>query len=285
MSKEFTRRILPSDDLIKFPEGDIMNFLLKDTFKLRTIVAGGALAQILLCAALPLKWAMVPALCICLNAFVTTLCQLWSPQTSSFLDGVVEDRSTAQLPTEKGNFGSEPATGSVVVFQLGIQYNHPLGVFGPGRKELAAAFMRMNKDLMLRREELGLISVSRWRGNERETNNTFMLTYFFKDVQSLNQFAHEEAHRQGWESYLASDYKRYIGIFHETYVVPRKSYESLYANCRPILFGRGQVACETEAGTKWVNTLVSARDPRLKTHFLRLGRDREGNVPFDEEEK
>lgn len=252
--------------------------MIKDAFKLHTLLLFGAIGQILLCAVLPMKWAIVPAAGLLLNAVVTTFIQLMSPGSNSFREGVVDGRVTAQLPSEKGTFGPEAATGSVVVFQLGIQYNHPLGVFGPGRAEVASSFMKMNKDLMARREELGLLGMSRWRGNERETNNTLLLTYYFKDVQSINRFAQEEIHRKGWDMYNASTWKKHVGVFHETYSISAKHFETVYDNCRPVLMGRGLVKCETEAGEKWVNTLVSADTPLLKTQYGRFGRDTKGNV-------
>ncbi|KAI9149312.1 Monooxygenase af470 [Paramyrothecium foliicola] len=278
MAKEFTRKFLPSDEPQEFPSGNIMLFLIRDTFRLHTLLAFGAVAQILLCAIFPLKWAIVPAAGLLLNSAVTTIIQIKSPQSHIFRDGVVEGRTTSQIPSDKGTFGPEPSAGSVVVFQLGIQYNHPMGVFGPGRKEIAGSFLKMNNDLMRRREELGLLSMSRWRGNERETNNTLLLTYYFKDVHSLNRFAHEELHRKAWDMYLSSTYKKHIGVFHETYVISAKHYESLYANCRPVLLARGMARCEMESGKKWVNTLVSANSSALKTHYSRLGRDANGDV-------
>jgi heme-degrading monooxygenase HmoA len=278
MGNNFVNKALPTDRPMGFPAGNIMMFLIRDTFKLPTIMLFGALLQILVCAVLPMRWAIVPASCLLLNAVVTTIIQLMAPEPNAFKSGVVDGRVTAQLPSEKGTFSSEPSVGEVVVFQLGIQYNHPLGVFGPGRMEVSQSFTKMNDDLMKRRDEFGLLGMSRWRGNERETHNTMLLTYYFKDVQSINRFAHEELHRRGWDQYHASEWKNHIGIFHETYVAPAKHFESIYANCRPVLLGRGLAKCETEAGPKWVNTLVDADNPVLKTHYTRLGRDAKGNI-------
>lgn len=134
----------------------------------------------------------------------------------------------------------------------------------------------MNENLLERRDELGLINISEWNGGSAATANTRLMTYYFKDVESIHRFAHEEMHRKAWDWYNAGKMD-HIGIFHETFVVPAHSYETIYANCRPLLLGAGLVKCEDMEGErKWRNTLVSADSVELKSQWQRLNRDGNG---------
>lgn len=259
----------------------LLQFFLADAFNLRTLVLGGALIQIGLSSILPTRWAIVPASTLLFTSIVKTIFQMLSPRDNLFMKGVIPGRTTAQLPTEFGAFGPDPANQSVVVFHLGIQWNHPLGFFAPGVAEISKHFLAMSQELLLRRDELGLLSVSDWRGAERGRNNTYLIAYYFKDVESIHRFAHEDLHRMAWDNY-ASTKPAHIGVFHETFEVPARAYESMYVNCHPLLLGRGLVACEDKEGEEmWVNTLVSADTPALKTQYARMGRDETG-VPKPE---
>ena len=244
--------------------------------KLHTIVATGAAVQIVLCAVLPLRWAVVPAAILLLNSAITTLLQLRSIRANTFMKHSILSRTTAQIPSAEGKFGPDAANQGLVVFNLGIQWNHPLGVLAPGVARTSNDFLAMAKDLEARRAEFGLLSVSIWRGSERETNTSLNVSLYFRDVESIHRFAHEDLHRRTWDWYNAEK-PTHIGIYHETFVVPARSYETVYINCHPVLMGRGAVRCEDkEGGGRWLNTLVSADVPALRTQYARLGRDEKG---------
>lgn len=103
-----------------------------------------------------------------------------------------------------------------------------------------------------------------------------MTSYYFKNVEAIHQFAHEEMHRKAWDWYKAGTYD-HIGIFHETFVVPAHSYETIYENCKPLMLGAGLVKCgEMEGERKWRNTLVSADNVGLKSQWQRMNRDGNG---------
>lgn len=223
-------------------------------------------------------WAMVPAITMLLSSVLKTCLQLLNPYDNAFMTGVIPGRTTAQLPSISGRFGPDPGSQPVVVFNLGIQWNHPLGFLAPGVRDVSRNFLAMSQELLLRREELGLLSVSDWRGKERGSNNTFLISFYFKDVESIHTFAHEELHTMARNQYSAMK-GTHIGVFHETFVVPARGYESMYVNCHPLLMGRGVVKCdEKKEGEDWVNTLVSADTPALKTQYARLGRFETGVV-------
>jgi hypothetical protein len=200
------------------------------------------------------------------------------PKPPSYMTDVVEGRTTALLPRPDGTFGS--SSPSLVVFNLGVQFNHPRGRMCPYGKEIAEKFVEMNNELLERREELGLISISTWTGSQPDTANNLLIKYYFKDVESIHRFAHEEMHRRAWDWY--NDVKpQHIGIFHETFVVPARSYETIYANCTPTLLGSGLLKCDDlEGEDRWRNTLVSADTMQLKSQWQRLNRDGSG-MPKD----
>lgn len=150
---------------------------------------------------------------------------------------VVPGRVSAQLPSAPG--------GGLVVFNLGLQCNHPLGLLCPGGAAAAAHFVALSRDLMRRRHELGILAVNRWHG--RDVGTSVLHTYYFRDVESIHRFAHQELHRKAWDWYGRSRFP-HIGVFHETFVVPARSYETIYANCTPVGLGGASVKCDDVAG-------------------------------------
>ncbi|KAK7409720.1 hypothetical protein QQX98_008101 [Neonectria punicea] len=257
----------------------------KDSFKFNTIVLIGALLQLALCAILPLRWAVVPAISLLLNSSITTFFQARSPLSNEYKTHVVPGRVTAQVPSiptaTSSCFGSQPANASIVVFNIGSQFNHPLGVLAPGVKEMGERFDAMLRDMNNRREDLGLLGASHWIGDERTSNNTNGLTCHFRDLEGLHRFAHEPLHRETWDWFNSKKYP-HIGVFHETYCVPAKSYETVYLNCRPILMGRVTTKVTNEGEEpQWANALVNADTPALKTQYSRMARDEKGNIKED----
>ncbi|KAH6987638.1 hypothetical protein BKA56DRAFT_478868 [Ilyonectria sp. MPI-CAGE-AT-0026] len=260
--------------------------MFKDAFKLRTIILIGAIMQIPLCAILPIRYAIIPALALLLSSIITTISQARKPESNNFMNHIVTGRSSAQVPSTStaslGRFSSQPAEAPIVVFNIGSQFNHPLGILAPGVKDLGERFLALKRDLLNRREEFGLLGVSSFIGNEQASNNTSMLTCFFRDVESLHRFAHEPMHREvvGW-----FDSKKYphIGVYHETFCVPAKNYETVYLNCRPVLLGRAAVEMSSQkAEPEWANCLVNADTPLLKTQYSRLSRYETGKPKENE---
>ena len=238
-----------------------------------------------------MKWAVVPASGILVHSVLLTAVQVVSGR-NPYTQGTIPGRATAQLPSEKGTYGATPSEQPLVVFNLGVQYNHPLGILAPHASALANHFIAMAKDLSRRRDEYGLRDLSYWRGGERDANSTLRLSMVFRDVEGLHRFAHDELHRKAWDFWIKAGEPSHIGIFHETYCVPAKSYETIYVNCNPVLLANARVKAAAQ-GEKdglgqaqeqkqklWHGTLVSADVPALKTQYARLSRHANG-VPKD----
>ncbi|KAK4119089.1 hypothetical protein N657DRAFT_321593 [Parathielavia appendiculata] len=156
---------------------------------------------------------------------------------------VIPGRTSAQLPStsydplassERASsssspspFGSKPASKGVVVFHLGIRFNHPLGPLSPSAKEVADQFQACHGDLLKRAREYGCLGATTWHGDEAARNNTLLIIYYFRDVDGLNRFAHDGIHRHTWgwfnRTVLQKRGHKHIGIFHEAFCAPAVS--------------------------------------------------------------
>ncbi|KAM4056265.1 hypothetical protein HRG_003185 [Hirsutella rhossiliensis] len=273
---EFKPEFAPSSAPHKLVPKDIYTRVVKGFFVRFNSLLVAAAVQLLFCLVLPEGYAIVPAAVLLLAFATTALAHRLSSSAGSnpYVAGVVRGRVTAQLPSAGGTLGPTPAERGLVVFNLGIQWNHALGPLCPGGPAAARHFLALNADLMRRRHELGILTASEWRGAGLANASTFNLTYYFRDVESIHRVAHEDLHRSAWNWYNQGRFP-HIGVFHETFVVPARAYETIYANCVPVGLGRGTVKCDDvkNLDEQWVNTLVNADVPALKTQALRLSRD------------
>ena len=65
--------------------------------------------------------------------------------------------------------------------------------------------------------------------------NALVTISYWKDIEHLHAFAHGPIHRLGWDWWNAENHKYpHIGIMHETYAVPKNSWENIYQNFQPI---------------------------------------------------
>lgn len=242
--------------------------LVKGTVKSRTLLATGALGQVLLLQFLPTRLAILPAALFSLHSIVTTVAQIIR---GDLKNTIIPGRSTAQLPhRESGAYGTDPAAEPIVVFHFGVRFSHPLGLLSPGGREINEHFQKCLELVQAEADSYGLLGFSDWRGADTETNNTILLVFYFRNVEGLHRFAHGKVHRDAWDWTVKAGHK-HIGFFHETFCVPRKAYESIYVNMPPTLFGRSSVMCRDDGeGEQVVSTLVSA-DGLLNTMVRRLG--------------
>lgn len=231
---------------------------------------------------LPARCALI-ALALALGrSFVLTVIQARSPKDNVFTLDIVPGRVTAQLPSRtSGAFGSKPAAQSLVVFHLGVRFNHPLGLLSPGAKEMGDFFKAMTDSLAAKRDEYGMLHFDMWRAGDRATNNSLMMIAYFRDVDALNKFAHDKVHRDGWDWYhrfAKKEGNSHIGIFHETFVTRPGDYETIYVDCPPTLLGAANVKVESDNEKKapngeetWTRPLVSADHPALRSQSKRMG--------------
>ncbi|KAL0940065.1 uncharacterized protein CTRU02_206675 [Colletotrichum truncatum] len=249
--------------------------LIKDGFTLTTLLTIGALMQTVLFLILPTKYAIIPSSVLALNSIISTIVGTYSKKHNPYLNGIVPGVVTAQFPDPAtGKIPAIPARRPLLVFHLGLRFNHPLGILAPGR-EIGEYFDAMNKDLKDRADEYGLYHVSSWQSMEAERNNTLMFIYYFRDIEGLNKFAHDPVHRKGWDWYnsIRKEYT-HLGIFHEAFVTGAQQYETIYGNMKPVLLGAASVKCKNEETKEdeWVNTLVNGNVGPLRSQFRRMGK-------------
>lgn len=167
-------------------------------------------------------------------------------------------------------------------FHLGVRYNHPLGVFAPGAREMTAYVLKMYDVLDAEQERYGCIGRSSWRVAGRGSQNSMMTVFYFRSVEGLNAFAHGEAHRAGWDWYNAwtkrTGYK-HLGIFHETFLSKKGEWETIYDNMPGTLLGAANVKVRNEESgeEEFVVSLVDANNTQLRSQYGRMGRTKGGD--------
>ncbi|PTD10148.1 Monooxygenase af470 [Fusarium culmorum] len=272
---EFRPKLNPADKPFEFPSKSGRSFMLKDCFKPQVTIAIGSFIQAALCAILPFRWAIVPSAAVLLNSIITTLIQVRSTKPSDHHTWPGNRTTSVLFRDIRLQARSEFCCG----LPSRLSDKPPLGLAAPGMKEIGENFTAILKDLESNRDEYGLLTSSSWRGDERNSNNTLLNIYYFRDMEGLQRFAHGDIHRKVWD-YMNKTKPKHIGIFHETYSVPARAYENIYVNCHPVLMGRASVRT-TPAGEedeRWTNTLVSADVPAMKTQYARMSRDEQGSL-------
>ncbi|KAG6008057.1 hypothetical protein E4U21_005070 [Claviceps maximensis] len=312
MAGDFTPKLGPVDEPRLGKAVGIGTLFLKSLLAQRHKYFLVAAIQLGITTLFPGRFAVVPLATLGLAVLTTHIIDQLTPAPTpppAHMRSVVPGRATALLPRPDGTFGATPSDHPIVVFNLGVQFNHPKGVLAPHAKDIAEKFSLMTRDLLSRRDELGLLSVTNWTGGDDQPASgagpdTILVSYYFRDVESIHRFAQEEMHRAAWDWYHAVQ-PHHIGIYHETFVVPAHAHESIYLNCRPLLLGAGLVKLgdeqdgrrgtnkdhedENKANKKhdgrddhqdkdsrWHNLLVSADHVGLKSQWQRLHRDAQG---------
>ncbi|KAK3342572.1 hypothetical protein B0H65DRAFT_223662 [Neurospora tetraspora] len=252
--------------------------IIKDAFRLRTLMAMGALAQILLFAILPYRYAVVPALILALQSIGSTIGQMLFYKTNEnpFMTGVVQGITSGQPPSwQTGRYPNAPCSSPIVVFHLGVSYNHPLGPACPGGNEFYTHFMNMIKAMNEKKEEYGLLGMSNWKQTKRATHNAGLVIMYFRNVEGLHKFAHDKEHRDGWD--FLHDFRKkgynHITALHETFEVPAGAWESIYLDSPPILMGDTTIkVTEKDGSSTWYKSLVDASVRPLTGMMNRMAR-------------
>lgn len=114
--------------------------------------------------------------------------------------------------------------GDFVVFLIGMRFNKPLKVHR--WLPVATAMPKMLRAID-EHPELGCLGYQQWFGR------TTLLVQYWKDFESLDRFARDDAlpHLEPWRRFnRAIRSSGDVGIFHETYRVAAGAYESVYGN-------------------------------------------------------
>ncbi|KAB5518875.1 hypothetical protein GE09DRAFT_1230324 [Coniochaeta sp. 2T2.1] len=271
----------------RFPlEAALLTSGLKDLMGLPGLLCVGAVLQASLLLVLPTRWAVLPAYGFALYGILSTAIQVFFPSTSQFDKDVIRGRVAGALPNksydpsrpdEKPLFGPTPAAEQIVCFHLGLRYSHPLGMFAPGAAEMHRHIATMYASLRQESEKYGCLGSTFWRTGGRESKNAGMAVFYFRSVEGLHAFAHDEAHRAGWDwfnGWLKKTGHTHLGIFHETFAAPAGQWETIYGDMPPTLLGAAnnvKVLNEQTGEEEYVVPLVDYKHSQLRSKYGRMG--------------
>jgi hypothetical protein len=197
-----------------------------------------------------------------------------------YLQGVIHDFHTAQIPDIDGNFSDEPSSEQVAVLHLGSKFNHPMGTNTRAVRTFGKHFGQMNRDLDRSKATNGYLGGQSYnRIDERGCIENIFIAYF-RRIEDIHDFAYGPVHRAGWEWWnkMPKDDLKYIGISHEIFLAPAHHWETVYLNFQPTLLAgthsrvKGDKDLGGDVEDAWVRNLVSAKSGRLRTSAGRLGR-------------
>ncbi|KAJ5675510.1 hypothetical protein N7462_008407 [Penicillium macrosclerotiorum] len=245
------------------------------------LLLGGLLQGLSWLALGPLS--ILPTLLILLYRVVDHLLMAAHITRNRYMDGVVSHKYTNQFPNPDGSFGSTAADKQIVVFLLGARSNHPLGSLAPGMKFLSDSVIAMMRELQADPESAGLLGTTRWLNQEAPAGNETMTVMYWRDHESLQRFAHGSLHTSVMRDWVAVEKKNpHLAIFHETYVVPRGNWESIYVNSKPV--GLGDTWFPTRGKNEegvwkgFSRPIVNARVGPLRSAMGRLGSTQKAHI-------
>jgi hypothetical protein len=166
-------------------------------------------------------------------------------------------RTVPVYPNEKGTYEKAGDT-TVCAILLGVVSNHPLGMLGPGFQEVGDRFEAMVKEMSADATQHGFLGSSAWlNASHRTSSNEFMSILYFVDEDALHAYAHGPMHTKTMEWWHETESKhKHVGIMHEVFACPKKSWEGVYLNYHPT--GKFTYALLTWLG----NSVTDASDCR-----------------------
>ena len=100
---------------------------------------------------------------------------------------------------------------------------------------------------------------------------------YWKSVEKLQAYAQSETHRKGMQ-WFSKNKRPFLGIIHETYVVPAGNWETIYLNCTPFGLGRQIPVTRHEVNA---NRAKVKRSKWLKQSLERKGLLLGAHMPMD----
>ncbi|PTU19000.1 hypothetical protein P175DRAFT_0484756 [Aspergillus ochraceoroseus IBT 24754] len=266
--------------------------VLFSNFQQSSWLLAAALLQGMLTLLFPTILTLLPSFLILGSRVLDMILITYGYRPNPYMDGVIQQKVSAQCPDGTGNFGEKPSSQTVVVLFLGSKSNHPLGILSPGYRETVKLFTEMVRDMEANREEYTYITSTSWISNSDPTCNAareVMTVFYFQSMDGLHKFAHGPIHRKGWDWWnrTAKEHPD-ISIMHEVYEAPAGHWENIYMNYKPSGFATGKFPIKsresshhgaTEGKTgheperQWIGNIVDASKMNMKSSNIRLGRE------------
>jgi hypothetical protein len=152
---------------------------------------------------------------------------------------------SAPRGVQGGSYVADLESDHAVVFVIGMRINRWrrvrrwLPVFG--------AMPRMLRELQKQPDSGLLAARTYWSGR------VFLVVQYWRSVEALGRYARDadQSHQPAWAAFnRAVAPTGDVGIFHETYEVPRSGVESLYGNMPPFGLGLAHGAVPRSAGRR-----------------------------------
>jgi len=143
-------------------------------------------------------------------------------------------RTVPVYPNEKGSY-EKAGDATVCAILLGAISNHPLGMLGSGFKEVGDRFDAMVKEMSADASKYGFLGASTWiNSGLRTTSNEVMNILYFENEDYLHAYAHGPMHTKTMEWWHETEAQhKHVGIMHEVFACPKKSWEGVYLNYQP----------------------------------------------------
>lgn len=203
---------------------------------------------------------VAPVALLMLYKIATALLQTFGILHNPWMDGVIDHRTAIVYANEHGEH-EKPGDSEVCTIMLAARSNHPLGMLGPGFKEVGDRFTLMTNELDKRPTDFGFLGSSTWiNSSDRTTGNEVMVMMYFKSLHHCHEYAHGKTHTETMLWWQQNAHKmKHVGIMHEIYAAPKHSSEGIYVNYHPTGLG----ATFTEANVKgekvWMSPLVQGK--------------------------
>lgn len=251
--------------------------LIRDQFTISTWLCIGALFQSGLFMIIG-RLALLPAVVVLLYRILDTYAMTVGFKEDIYMKDIIQNKFSAQIPDEVGQYGPKPADKPITVFIIGTRSNHPLGMLAPGFKELGGYFQTMAKDLDNKADDFGFLGMTSWLNSSvRATGSELQMVCYFKNVEGLHAFAHSELHRKAWDWWNRTLKQHpHLSIYHETYDVPKGNWESIYVNTHAsgLASTTYKVIDEQSGKEVYASPIVDASRGVLRTSAGRMSRSK-----------
>jgi hypothetical protein len=211
--------------------------MLRDQFSIATWLAIGATIQATAYALLPYRNIVIvlPVILFLGYKLAWTACILARLLPNPRMKDVIPYRTALVFPDEKGA-QEQAADATVCAIVLGVVSNHPLGMLGPGFKEVGDRFDAMCEEMSNSASQYGFLGYSAWlSAGDNTTSNEYMSIVYFENEHYLHEYAHGPMHSKAMQWWRETEKNiPHVGIMHEVFACPKRSWEGIYVNYPPV---------------------------------------------------
>ena len=210
---------------------------MRDQFSIVTWLSFGAVLQAAAYALLPYRniVTILPVVLFLGYKAAYTACVATGLVPNPRMKTVIPGRVTPVYPDEKG-VQSKAADTEMCAILLGVISNHPLGMLGPGFKEVGVKFDNMISQMADDATRYGYLGHSSWlNASDNATSSEFLTIVYFENEHYMHEYAHGPMHSEtmAWWRQVVQDIP-HVGISHEAFSCPKQNWEGVYINYPPV---------------------------------------------------